>query len=140
MFATHRLIPSHDNHNAVFFPYHRQDRIQNDTYIPPHAALELGIVYVEMDKLEEGKEWLEKSRSEYKGFLVEALVHLRTHAAFREVSDRQKALSASTVDPDSERTAANGSAGSAAQAKADPPESSTIRRPSGFGSWIKSFV
>lgn len=129
---------------------YRQDRIQKDTYIPPHAALELGIVYVEMDKLEEGKEWLEKSRSEYRGFLVEALVHLRTHAAFREVSDRQKALSASVVDvttstsnhstttstttTQTTQTVVGGNEGTA--------ESEALKRSSssGFGSWIRSFV
>ena len=120
----------------------RQDRIQTDTYIPPHAALELGIVYVEMDKLEEGKEWLEKARAEYKGFRVEALVHLRTHAAFREVSDRQKALSASVEAGNGSATAAAaGVAGSPGDAKADSvSESSVLRRTGGLGSWIKSFV
>lgn len=133
MFITSSAYPLHTN---------RQDRIQQDTYIPPHAALELGIVYVEMDKLEEGKEWLEKSRSEYKGFLVEALVHLRTHAAFREVSDRQKALSAACVDVNTEAVTAATPAGlpDVDKSTTDQPDSSVIRRPSGFGSWIKSFV
>ena len=90
--------------------------------------------------MEEAKEWLEKSRSEYKGFLVEALVHLRTHAAFREVQDRQRALSALTADL--EKRSENGSASPATEVTADTSadESNVIRRPSGFGSWIKSFV
>jgi len=115
-----------------------QDRIQRDTYIPPHAALELGIVYVEMDRLEEAKEWLEKSRSVYKGFLVEAMLHLRTHAAFREVSDREKLLSEqATTSPVIPLEATD----------IIPEESGSSRteviaknRNSSLGSWVRGFV
>ena len=95
-----------------------------------------------MDKLEEGKEWLEKARSEYKGFLVEALVHLRTHAAFREVNDRQKALSASSVDPSmtSLAPASPLTPDGDRSKQTESTDSSVIRRAGGLGSWIKSFV
>lgn len=109
-----------------------------------------------MDKLEEGKEWLEKSRSEYRGFLVEALVHLRTHAAFREVSDRQKALSASVLDATT-NSGVNSTTTTSTNTSSTTQTSQTSvgggnnegtvgeteslkRSSSGFGSWIRSFV
>jgi len=109
-----------------------QDKIKQDTYIPPHAALELGITYVEMDKLSDAKEWLEKSRSEYKGFLIEAMLHLRTHAAFREINDREatRMNEECPSNQDCEGLLVESNNSSAGD----------IKRPSGFGSWIKSFV
>lgn len=114
-----------------------QDRIVRDTYIPPHAALELGITYVEMDRLSEAKEWLEKSRTVYKGFLVEAMLHLRTHAAFREVSDRERALREQSVEESiGSLTIIDSSSVEASSSTSDP----VIKRSSGIGSWIRGFV
>jgi tetratricopeptide (TPR) repeat protein len=116
-----------------------QDRIVRDTYIPPHAALELGITYVEMDKLSEAKEWLEKSRTVYKGFLVEAMLHLRTHAAFREVSDRERALKDQTIESsNSPQTIIDPSSIDAASTSSATEVA--MKRSTGIGSWIRGFV
>ena len=77
------------SHFASFF-YLIQSNIKYDTYIAPHAALELGYVYAEKKDLANAKIWIEKSRTEYTSFLVEALVHLRAHGAMREILDAEK--------------------------------------------------
>ena len=75
-----------------FTRFFSQSNIKTDTYIPPHAALELGYVYAEKKDLKNAKIWIERARSEYTSFLVEALVHLRAHGAMREILDSEKYL------------------------------------------------
>lgn len=95
-----------------------------DTYIPPHAALELGIVYAEMDRYPEAREWLERAKN-YRGFLVEVLVHLRIHAAQREIGGREKSMS-------QEHNESEGAIGESSKTSSS--------KPSVIGLWIKSFV
>ena len=113
--------------DRIPFDINRQDKIQKNTYIPPHAALELGILYVEQDKLADAKEWLDRAKNDYKGFLVEVLVHMRIHAAQREVMDREKLLQVKESE---------------SSEILDPSSSSKQKKPSpnAFGAWIKSFV
>lgn len=103
-----------------------------DTYIPPHAALELGIVYAEVGRLGEAKEWLEKAKN-YRGFLVEVLVHLRIHAAMREIGDREK------LDQPPKEVTHSFSDGAAAPVATESPKLDSSKSAS-FGMWIKSFV
>lgn len=120
------LIPL-SNHFLVTFIF-RQDLVVKDTYIPPHAALELGILYADMGKLVEAKEWLLRAKN-YHGFLVEVLIHMRIHAALREIGERENlaASDLSTVDHEEPVEMS---------AKAAP----TPQSKSNFGMWIKSFV
>lgn len=74
----------------IFQLCYSQSEIKTDTYIPPYACLELGYTYAEKKDLENAKIWIEKSRNEYSGFLVEAFIHLRAHGAIREISDLEK--------------------------------------------------
>ena len=108
-----------------FFKFSSQDLVVKDTYVPPHAALELGIVYAEMGKYEQAREWLEKAKN-YRGFLVEVLVHLRIHAAQREICDREKIIS-------DERS-------NDVEESVDEIPKSIPSKSSAFGTWIKSFV
>lgn len=55
--------------------------IQKVTYVPPHAAMEIGLSYLTVGRVDEAKSWLHKARDEYTGFLVESLAHLRIHGA-----------------------------------------------------------
>ncbi|KAI1291920.1 Tetratricopeptide repeat protein 39B [Halotydeus destructor] len=103
-----------------------QDQVKHDTYIAPHAALELGITYVEWDKIAESKVWLEKAKNDYKGFLVEVLVHLRTHAALLEVADKEAALAGKRMSGDF-------------SAKEDGKATKEKAPGSGVGGWFKNF-
>lgn len=47
---------------------------------------------MQLSQLDDAKHWLEKAKNDYKGFLVEVLVHLRIHAAYRDVHDQEQAL------------------------------------------------
>ena len=53
--------------------------------MPPHAALELGLSYVKTGQMDKAKSWLEKARTDYSGFLIESLVHLRVHGALQAI-------------------------------------------------------
>ena len=64
----------------------RQDMIETDTYVAPHAAMELGLTFLDMGNLDEAKTWLEKARDDYTGFLVETSVHLRIHGALQKLN------------------------------------------------------
>lgn len=86
----------------------------------------MGIIYVEQDKLADAKEWLDKARNDYKGFLVEVLVHMRIHAAQREITDREKLLQ---VKESESSEILDGAA-----------TTSKKKTSSSFGVWIKSFV
>jgi len=59
--------------------------IKEFTYIPPHAALEIGLSYLDVGKLTNAKHWLLTARDHYSGFLVESLVHLRIHGALCQI-------------------------------------------------------
>lgn len=79
-----------------------ESSIKDVTYIPPHAALELGLTYLTVEKLEDAKKWLERARDHYTGFLIESMVHLRIHGAMgriNEINERRKRKS-SKVDAD----------------------------------------
>lgn len=67
-----------------------QNNIKKDNFIAPHAAMELGLTYLDMYKLDESKIWLETARDEYKGFLIEAQVHLRIHGALQKLHSIKK--------------------------------------------------
>ena len=62
-----------------------QKSIQTDTFIPPHAAFELGLAYLESGDTSAAMRWLHKARDEYHGFLVEAIVHVRIHSALKKL-------------------------------------------------------
>lgn len=64
-------------------------------YVPPQAALEIGLTYLAIDNVDDSKRWLERARDQYTGFLIESLVHLRIHGALGridEIKDRNKRI------------------------------------------------
>lgn len=69
-----------------------KDSIKRDSYLPPHATLELGVTLAEMKDFANARTYLEKAKTEYKGFLVEVIVHLRIHAAMREMANSEANL------------------------------------------------
>jgi len=86
-----RNIGDHDSSIDCFLEIlNREKEIRYVTYIPPHAALELGISYLAVGRYEDANTWLEKARDHYKGFLVESLVHLRIHGAMQRVKQAMK--------------------------------------------------
>lgn len=65
----------------------QESEIKKVTYIPPHAAFELGLTLMNVNQYVEAKEWLERARDHYTGFLVESLVHLRIHGAMSKLKE-----------------------------------------------------
>ncbi|RWS17300.1 tetratricopeptide repeat protein 39B-like protein [Dinothrombium tinctorium] len=62
-----------------------ENKVIRDTYIVPHAALELGITYMKLERIEEARKWLTKTKSGYEKFLNESVVSLRVAAALRRL-------------------------------------------------------
>jgi tetratricopeptide (TPR) repeat protein len=62
-----------------------EKRIEKHSYIPPQAALELGLTYIDLGDHVQGKKWLEKVRDNYSGFLGESLVQVRVHGALTKL-------------------------------------------------------
>lgn len=63
--------------------------MEKGSYLLPHAALELGLTYMILEKKDDARHWIEKSR-EFPKFLMEALLHLKAHSALRQLSDSTK--------------------------------------------------
>ena len=55
--------------------------IKEYTHLPPHASLELGLVYRKKEDLEEAKFWLNKSVYDYSNYMNATTVHIRAHTA-----------------------------------------------------------
>jgi len=55
--------------------------IKEYTHLPPHACLELGLVYRKLDDLEEAKFWLNKAIYDYANYMNATTVHIRAHTA-----------------------------------------------------------
>lgn len=55
--------------------------IKEYTHLPPHAALELGLVYRKLNDLEEAKVWLNKAVYQYTNYMNATTVHIRAHTA-----------------------------------------------------------
>ncbi|XP_015786877.1 tetratricopeptide repeat protein 39B [Tetranychus urticae] len=67
-----------------------EKRLARDTYLAPHAAMELGLTYVRLNDLPAARRWLEKSRKDYTGYLLETMVHFRVHCAMRNIKIMEK--------------------------------------------------
>lgn len=65
----------------------KEKDIKYVTYIPPHAAFEIGLSYLAVGQYDNAKYWLERARDHYTGFLIESLVHLRIHGAMTKLKD-----------------------------------------------------
>jgi len=61
------------------------DSIKIDTYVAPHAAMEMGLTLIDLDRLDDAKYWLERARDKYSKFLIETIVHLRIHGALQKL-------------------------------------------------------
>ena len=75
----------------------QQDMIETDTYVTPHAAMELGLTFLDIGNLTDAKTWLEKARDEYTGFLVETQVHFRIHGAIQKLNRLKMAIKRRSV-------------------------------------------
>lgn len=54
-----------------------------DTFLVPHAAMELALLKLTKRNFEEAKRWVKLARNNYTGYLLETIVHFRLHAASR---------------------------------------------------------
>lgn len=57
----------------------------SSSFLPPHAALELGLILMNTGALQDAKQWLERARRDYTGYLLETIVHFRVHCAMRNL-------------------------------------------------------
>lgn len=56
-----------------------EKKISLSTFIPPHTAMETGLTYIKLNEFELANYWFEKAKSDYKGYLLETLLHFRVH-------------------------------------------------------------
>ncbi|XP_065556695.1 tetratricopeptide repeat protein 39B-like isoform X2 [Artemia franciscana] len=64
-----------------------ESKIIEDTYIIPYAMVELGLMFIEHGKRDQGKVLLEKARSNYKGYSLESRLHFRIHSTFNDLKN-----------------------------------------------------
>lgn len=58
------------------------------SYVVPHSAIELGLTFIDMGDLEQGKNWVERAKScRNSKYLLEALVQLKAHSALRQIQE-----------------------------------------------------
>lgn len=57
--------------------------IQEDTFIVPHAAMELALLKLQQHRYEDAKQIIRMVRNEHTGYLHETMVHFKLHAASR---------------------------------------------------------
>jgi len=55
--------------------------ISEYTHLPPHAALELGLVYRKLNDYDEARNWLNKAIYQYSNYMNATTVHIRAHTA-----------------------------------------------------------
>ena len=72
------------------------------THLPPHAALELGLLYRKMDQPEEAADWLNKAIYNYTNYMNATTVHIRAHTALSIIRQSQEGARASSVDVDAQ--------------------------------------
>lgn len=61
-----------------------------DTFLVPHAAMELALLKLTKKNIEESKRWIKLARNNYSGYLLETIVHFRLHAASRIIRLEEK--------------------------------------------------
>ena len=67
-----------------------ENSIETDTYVAPHAAMEMGLTLIDLGRHDEAKYWLERARDKYSKFLIETIVHLRIHGALQKLNRIKK--------------------------------------------------
>jgi tetratricopeptide (TPR) repeat protein len=60
--------------------------LQVDHYTAPAAHMELGILYLDMGRLDEAEKTLDSAKSSYKGYHLESRIHFRIHAGMCRIS------------------------------------------------------
>lgn len=76
----------------INFLFNSENRLVANFYLVPHSCMELGLTCA-MDKdYTTAKQWLEKARKDYTGYLYETIVHFRVHCALRGIKAKEKLL------------------------------------------------
>lgn len=76
-----------------------EKEIKEDTFLPPYAAGELGIMFTEQMRDSEAIEWLRRARHSYHGYLTEVMLHFRLHAASKKLQVRSSLDLQDTLTP-----------------------------------------
>ncbi|XP_076339063.1 tetratricopeptide repeat protein 39A-like isoform X2 [Tachypleus tridentatus] len=76
-----------------------EKEIKEDTFLPPYAAGELGIMLTEQMRDSEAIEWLRRARHSYHGYLTEVMLHFRLHAASKKLQVRSSLDLQETLTP-----------------------------------------
>jgi len=67
-----------------------EGNIRLDHYLVPFARMELGRLYINMDRLEEAKHQLETAKSKYRQYSMESRLHFRVHLLQTEIQSKSK--------------------------------------------------
>lgn len=80
------------------FPLISEQDIQEYTHLPPHAALELGLVYRKKDDYEEARFWLNKAIYDYSNYMNATTVHIRAHTALTIMRNAEEVESGANIE------------------------------------------
>ena len=67
-----------------------QDQLVANVYLAPHSCMELGLTFAGQGDFTQAKQWLERARKDYTGYLYETIVHFRVHCALRSIKAKEK--------------------------------------------------
>lgn len=82
MISREQLVEQNDWHYS-------KDEIEVDTYLIPHATLELGLNYMGVGQFVESRQWLDNAKV-HSGYALETIVHFRIHTACRTINQMSK--------------------------------------------------
>lgn len=77
-----------------------EPEILRDTFLVPHAAMEMALIKLEREQYGESREWLRIARNDHTGYLHETMVHFKLHAISRliRISLREQDLGNTSTD------------------------------------------
>lgn len=92
--GTHLLHPlTNSNHPLPFHPKPHPSKhvlVKPNTYLIPHATMELGLNYMRAGAFTEARQWFDECKT-YSSYALETIVHFRIHTAIRTMSLQTKA-------------------------------------------------
>lgn len=86
-----RTLGSPDEAKEYFLKIiEHQDQLVANVYLAPHSCMELGLTFAGQGDYTQAKQWLERARKDYTGYLYETIVHFRVHCALRSIKAKEK--------------------------------------------------
>jgi hypothetical protein len=79
---------------TVLYSY-SEKKLDKRQGIIPQATMEMGLVHLELGKLNEANNWLSKAAKNHSGYYTEVLIRIRILSAKRKIKEMKKAMSRS---------------------------------------------